>query len=84
MQEGETLTQEPDVHACTHSRRIDEGKIIMMSMHMQEYVAQEGETIEPERLDALAQNIEPIFSFAIVWGIGGAADVASKRYSNEY
>jgi len=45
---------------------------------LQEYVLQEGQVIENERLEALKQNLEPIFMFAIVWGIGGAVDVPSK------
>ncbi|KAJ1485019.1 hydrolytic ATP binding site of dynein motor region D1-domain-containing protein, partial [Baffinella frigidus] len=43
-----------------------------------EYVPQEGEVIEKERLDALKSNIEPIFIFALSWGIAGACDWESR------
>lgn len=49
-----------------------------------EYIIQKGQTLEQERMDALKQNLEPIFVFAIVWGIGGAVDVESKVKMNEW
>ena len=45
---------------------------------LKEYHVSEGQDIDPDRLAALVHNLEPIFVFAIVWGIGGATDTDSK------
>jgi dynein heavy chain len=45
---------------------------------LKEYIMPEGETVSKEREEALAQNYEQIFMFAIMWGIGGSADNASR------
>ena len=45
---------------------------------LKEYHVSEGQDIDPERLAALIHNLEPIFVFAIVWGIGGAVNTESK------
>ena len=46
---------------------------------LKEYVVLEDQVIDKEREEALAQNYEQIFTFALMWGIGGSADSASRE-----
>jgi dynein heavy chain len=51
---------------------------------LKEYVVPEGELVPKEREEALAQNYEQIFTFAIMWGIAGSSDAASRGKFSEW
>jgi dynein heavy chain, axonemal len=51
---------------------------------LKEYVVPEGESVPKEREEALAQNYEQIFTFAIMWGIAGSGDAASRGKFSEW
>lgn len=49
-----------------------------------EVARNKSEDARPWRVDALKQNLEPIFVFAIVWGIGGLGVLGLGSYIRTY
>ena len=49
---------------------------------LKEYIVAEGEVVEKERLEALSQNFEQIFMFAMIWGISSSSDTESRSKFN--
>lgn len=48
------------------------------------YIETEGIKIQPEQLDQLEGNLEPLFIYSLVWSIGCTTDYDGRKKFSDY
>ncbi len=56
----------------------------IMDCFFEPYIESEVNKIQPEQLDQLEANLEPLFIYSLIWSIGCTSDYEGRKKFSEY